>query len=198
MKTSNRSDARGRAPSWRGYSALSRLCAVASQAHFRSSVLCAVVVFVLGLSAAVSPPQALAAIERVHPASMCGKLGGGANITRVNHGIIVNNSPTAKLFVTCDVVNELDLAVAGNHPTIKGGTVSGRDRNPSEFQDIYCTLLQSSRVFQTGDVFWTFITNHTNGAAKSLKFLSYGEPDPNGLTGFRSNNFFFLYYPTNL
>lgn len=71
-------------------------------------VLCAVSVFVLGLSAAVSPPQALAAVQRVHPASMCVKLAGGANITRGGGGSIMNSSPTTPLFVTCDVVNEVD------------------------------------------------------------------------------------------
>lgn len=94
-----------------------------------NSVLCAVVVFGLGLSAAVSPPQALAAIERLHPASMCAKLAGGANITRGGNGIILNGSPTANLYVTCDLVNEIDLDVAGNHPRITEGAVSTRDRH---------------------------------------------------------------------
>jgi hypothetical protein len=124
---------------------------------------------------------------------MCGKLAGGANITRASHGIIQNTSPTANLYVTCDVINEINLDVAGIRPRITHGAVSTRDRHPSK--DIFCTLLQSIRSFQTGDVFWTFVTNNTNGSANNLKFLSYSEPDPNGLTGHRSNNFFFCIIP---
>jgi hypothetical protein len=60
-----------------------------------NSVLCAVVV--LGLSAVVSSPQALAQalvkIEITHPATMCLRIS-GANITRASGGTIENTSST--------------------------------------------------------------------------------------------------------
>jgi hypothetical protein len=158
-----------------------------------NSILCAVIVFVLGLSAAVSPPQALAAVETVHPATMCVKSAGGANIARASGGTITNSSPTQNLFVQCDVVNDVDLNVAGNHPVILGGVISTTDRHPS--LGIHCSLFQAVRTFQTSNVIFRFINNFTNGAAENLKFLSYGPPDPTGITGFRSNNFFLCFIP---
>jgi hypothetical protein len=157
-----------------------------------NSVLCAVVVAVLGLSAVVSPPQAAAGegpeIEYVHPASMCVKLAGGANIVRLFDGSIANNSTAASLGVSCDVVNKVYIAI-GNQPTITFGTVSTRDLHPSA--NITCGLCQAARVLQTGVIASTCIFKTTEGASPSLKFLSFDPPDPTGaITGLRSNNFF--------
>jgi|SRR4051812_43966082 len=161
-----------------------------------NSVLCAVVV--LWLSAVVSPPQAFAAIEKIHPATMCGRMpfgldiAGAANITRKTHGIIENNSPTQILYVTCDIVNDANLAIGGFNPRIIQGSISMIDRHPT--QEVYCALFQSLSV-NGSSITFNFIQNFTTGDSNDVKFLNYGTPDPTLETGIASNNWFFCEIP---
>lgn len=161
-----------------------------------NNVLCAVVVLVL--SAAVSPPQALAAVLKTHPTTMCGRMqygldiAGGANITRRTHGVIENTSPTQILYVTCDIVNEANLAIGGFNPRITQGFISVIDRHPT--QEVFCVLFQSLSV-NGSNITFRFIQNFTSGESNDVKYLNYGAPDPALETGIASNNWFFCEIP---
>jgi hypothetical protein len=123
---------------------------------------------------------------------MCVKSSGGANITRGLGGSISNASPAAELNVQCDIVNEIDLTVAG-HSRIMGGILSTTDRHPD--RAVTCSLLQFSRTFEGSQVFFRSTSRRTDGVSHNLFFLFFGGPDPLGETGLRSNNFYFWNIP---
>jgi hypothetical protein len=151
------------------------------------SALCAVVVLMLGFSVAVSPQQAFAD-HKVHPATMCVKLAGGANISRGFGGMIRNTSPAAPLFVQCDIVNELGADAGPPFLRIKGGLLKTTDRNPDK--ELTCALYQTLTLpgpLSSGTFFMSD-SDHTTGASGDSQPLLFDPPDPNSSFGY--TNFF--------
>jgi hypothetical protein len=144
-------------------------------------ILCTVVVSVLTLSAVVSPQQAIA-LERVHPGTMCVKATApGANIARLAGGSITNNTTNQRLLVSCDVVNEVNFRLIE-------GWVLATDRHQTEQVD--CILIQSSRNPFSSAILFFFTTKSTTGSAGGVQFLHFFPPDPGGLTGDWSNQYY--------
>jgi hypothetical protein len=149
------------------------------------SVLCAVMVSVVGLAATLRAPHAFAIDFKVYPGTTCVKLAGGANITR-DMGSIENRSPTAFLFIDCNVVNDVYLHITQ-------GWIQTTDRHPSE--DIGCNLVQVMRRYQDSAVVFWINGQHTAGAANNVQILHYGRADPNFTTGAASHNFYTCQIP---
>jgi hypothetical protein len=160
-----------------------------------NSVLCAVVVFVLGFSVALSAPHAFAASLMVYPADTCGKLPGNANITRNQFGGIANASPAAILFVSCGIVNDGLLKLSS-------AAILVTDRNPGPIisDDILCNLIQVRRIIQNSGVVLSIAGARTFGASNDARQLGFFPPflDPNNPTGPASTNFITCIIPARI
>jgi hypothetical protein len=152
-----------------------------------NSVRCAVVVAVLGLSAALSAPQAFAAenSDRVYPADTCGKESGGANITRNGLGGIANHNPTLALAVSCSIENDVSLQIGQTY-------IETTDRNPGPTfaEEITCFLFQVRRNPSDSSATFWLDARRTQGASDRLQTLLFGPADPTFTTGLASANFY--------
>ena len=151
-------------------------------------VLCTVVVAVLGLSVVLSAPQALAQETQefdyqVYPGDTCVKLP-GAQIVRNELGGIANFNTTANLFVSCPVPNNVGYPGTPGF-VLQFAFIYGTDRNPgpSSVDDINCTLIQSTRIFENSGHVFRFSSGRSEpGASNNLAFISLPGPDPGNTT----------------
>jgi hypothetical protein len=156
-----------------------------------NSVRYAVAVFVLGLSVALSAPQAFA-IEtnfEIYPGDTCVKLGGGANITRNELGGIANQNPTSSLFVSCPVPNLVN-ANGKSDWEIGSVLIETTDRNPGDTiaNDIRCSLLQVKRIVLNSGAEFVINVRGTSSASNNLQTLTIPNLAGNPI-GRRSANF---------
>ncbi len=112
-----------------------------------NSVISAAIVSLLGFSATLSAPQAMASDQKVYPASMCNKYAGAGSAVD-SYGSLINDSTAGYVYLDCPVVRD--------HPAsdISSGFVQVTDRS---FGSVGCYLAQVYR--RTNDSSVVFFAN---------------------------------------
>jgi hypothetical protein len=101
-------------------------------------------------------------------------------------GSIENLTPTAFLFIDCNIDNNVFLGITQ-------GWVLATDRHPTEFTG--CNLVQVMRRFQDSTAIFRFTGRTTVGAANNVQVLHFAPPDPGFITGAASSNFYTCQIP---
>ena len=136
-----------------------------------NSVLSAVVVSVLGLSAALNAPQALAVDDKIYPGYMC-KQYAGTGWVQTGYSSIYNGAVLSgqSVFLDCPVIRDTS-------GTINGGWVQVTDNNDGE--NIVCRLFTATPASDSSMLFF-FSEVSTSGKNPGPQFKSFASPSSLG------------------
>lgn len=133
-----------------------------------NSVISAAIVSLLGFSATLSAPQAMASDQKVYPASMCNKYAGAGSAVD-GYGSLRNDSTAGYVYLDCPVIRD--------HPAsdISSGFVQVTDRDFN--QNAGCYLAQVYRANNNSSVvFYSNGYRYTDGSGEALRVLNFGPP----------------------